>query len=405
MIDEATRQVESGEDLTTEQMAQVMGYIMAGRCSQQQIARLLVALHRKGESVTEVAGAAAAMRACMTPIRTTRPWVLDTCGTGGDGSGTFNISTAAALVIAAAGVPVAKHGNRAMTSRSGSADVLAALGVNIEADLSRVERCLDELGICFCFAPLVHRSMRHVAEVRRQLPHPTIFNILGPLVNPAGACFQLLGVGRPQLQMLMAEALGLLGTRRALVVYGSDGLDEVTLAGPTKVVETAASTPHSQGSETLAARGVDGSSELADGLADASGFNHGQPVESATGAATGAEWQGAPSEVSSQNAGRLRWAGFRLVSYSWTPEDFGLPRCGREDLLVAGPQQSAEVIRCILAGRPGPARNIVVANAAAGLLAAGWRRSPLEAAQAAAEAIDSGAAGRLLARLVALTAA
>jgi anthranilate phosphoribosyltransferase len=285
-----------------------------------------------------------------------------------------------------------------MTSRSGSADVLAALGVNIQADLGCVERCLDELGICFCFAPLLHRAMRHVAEVRKQLPHPTIFNILGPLVNPAGACFQLLGVGRPQFQKLMAEALGLLGTRRALVVHGSDGLDEVTLDGPTNVVETAAAHPQAQLGEHIAPTSC-GSSELA----DARSCRYSPPVGSAADGGAGADRQVDPSQAASQHPSEVRSAGFSLRSYSWTPEDFGLPGCRREELLVDSPQQSAEVIRLILDGRPGPARDIVIVNAAAGLLAVGWRRSPLEAAQAAAEAIDSGAARRLLERLAALT--
>ena len=214
-----------------EQMAAAMGQIMDGACDAEQIARLLAALHRKGETVAEVAGAAAAMRQRMTPIRSARRDLIDTCGTGGDGSKTFNISTAAALVTAAAGVPVAKHGNRGITSRSGSADVLAALGVNIEADVACVEACLDELGICFCFAPLLHAAMKHVAPIRKQLGTPTIFNILGPLVNPASAPFQLLGVGRAELQPLLAEALLRLGVGRVLVVHGSDGLDEVTLGG------------------------------------------------------------------------------------------------------------------------------------------------------------------------------
>jgi anthranilate phosphoribosyltransferase len=173
----------------------------------------------------------------MTPIRTKRQGVIDTCGTGGDGSSTFNISTAAALVVAAAGVPVAKHGNRGITSKTGSADALAALGVNIAADLPRVEQCLNELGICFCFAPLMHPSMKRVAEVRRKLGVPTIFNLLGPLANPASAPRQVVGVGRSELRALLAEALALLGTERSLVVQGEDGLDEVTLTGPTRVTE------------------------------------------------------------------------------------------------------------------------------------------------------------------------
>jgi anthranilate phosphoribosyltransferase len=237
MIQAAIKIVEAGGDLTIEQMSEVMDRIMDGVCDEDSIARLLIGLHQKGETVAEVAGAAAAMRRHMTPIRSSRPNLIDTCGTGGDGSKTFNISTAAAIVTAAAGVPVAKHGNRGMTSRSGSADVLAALGVNVNADVARVEDCLETLGICFCFAPLLHASMKHVSAVRKRLGTPTIFNILGPLVNPASAPFQLLGVGRADLQPLLAEALLLLGIRRATVVHGADGLDEVTLGGATQVME------------------------------------------------------------------------------------------------------------------------------------------------------------------------
>ena len=180
----------------------------------------------------------------MTPIRTRRTGLIDTCGTGGDGSKTFNISTAAAIVTAAAGVPVAKHGNRGITSRSGSANALTALGVNVEAGVECVEGCLDELGICFCFAPLLHQAMKHVAPVRKKIATPTIFNILGPLVNPASAPFQLLGVGKPALQPLLAEALLLLGTKRTIVVHSADGLDEVTLSGPTHVIEATAGRLH-----------------------------------------------------------------------------------------------------------------------------------------------------------------
>jgi anthranilate phosphoribosyltransferase len=239
MIDQALKLVEAGQNLSMEQMAETLGHIMAGQCSEEQIARLLTALHEKGETVEEIAGAAQAMRRQMTPIRTRHTGLIDTCGTGGDGSKTFNISTAAAIVTAAVGVPVAKHGNRGITSRSGSADVLTALGVNIEADVACVEACLDELGICFCFAPLLHKAMKHVAPVRKKIATPTIFNILGPLVNPAAAPFQLLGVGKPELQPLLAKALLLLGTQRTIVVHGADGLDEVTLSGPTHVIEAA----------------------------------------------------------------------------------------------------------------------------------------------------------------------
>lgn len=239
MIDSQIARVEAGNDLSMEEMAETIGLIMQGNCDEEAIARLLVALHEKGETVAEVAGAAAAMRLAMTPIRTRHSKVIDVVGTGGDCSGTFNISTAAAMVTAAAGVPVAKHGNRRFTSRSGSADVLTELGVNIQADVACVEQCLDELGICFCFAPLLHRAMRHVAPVRQRLGVPTIFNILGPLVNPARAPYQLLGVGREELRPLLSGALALLGSKRVLVVHGADGLDEVTLAAETHVTEAA----------------------------------------------------------------------------------------------------------------------------------------------------------------------
>lgn len=237
MIEAHFRQVEDGEPLSMDEMAEAIGHLIEGRASEQQMGDFLLALRRKGETVAEVAGAAKALREHMTPIRTNRTALLDTCGTGGDGMNTFNISTAAALVTAATGVPVAKHGNRGISSSSGSADVLRVLGVNVEADVACVEACLEELGICFCFAPLLHRAMKHVAPVRRKLGVPTIFNLLGPLANPASAGFQLIGVGRAEIRPLLAEALSMLGTERAVVVHGSDGLDEVTLAGTTDATE------------------------------------------------------------------------------------------------------------------------------------------------------------------------
>ena len=334
MIDAVLTLLESGQDLTMEQMTEALDAVMEGRCTEDQIARLLLGLHRKGETVGEVAGAASALRKHMTPIRTRRTGVLDTCGTGGDGARTFNISTAAALVTAAAGVPVAKHGNRRITSRSGSADVLTALGVNVEAGVSRVEACLDELGICFCFAPLLHCAMRHVASVRSRLGVPTIFNILGPLTNPAAAPYQLLGVGRRSLQPLLSQALTRLGAIRVLVVHGADGLDEVTLTGPTHAIEA---TP----------------------------------------------------------------AGLR--SFELTPGDFGLECRSLETTLVEGPDQSAEMIRQVLADRPGAARDVVVINAAAALWVAGRDESLKTCAGLAAEAIANGAAAELLARLAELS--
>ena len=324
----------AGENLSRDEMSAAIDYIMQGRAAENEIALLLTALRAKGETVEEIAGAAAAMRKHMTPIRTRRTGVLDTCGTGGTGSQIFNVSTSAALVAAAAGVPVAKHGNRSVTSKSGSADVLAALGVNINASVDTIEHCLNELGVCFCFAPQLHPAMKHVAPVRKKLGVGTIFNLLGPLCNPAAAEFQLLGVGRPELRGTLAAVLRLLGTRRAIVVSGEDGLGEVTIAGATRV--------------TVVERG-----ELRD-----------------------------------------------LI---WTPSDFGLAIADRESLLVDGPDASAKIVRAVLAGEPGPPRDIVVLNAAAALWTAGASDSLLECARRATAAIDSGAARALLENLVALS--
>jgi anthranilate phosphoribosyltransferase len=224
-----------GNALDEEQAAAVIGAIMQGELPDDDVARFLLALRDKGETAAEIAGAARAMRANMRAIQSPFTTFVDTCGTGGDGARTFNISTAAAIVTAAAGIPVAKHGNRSISSRSGSADVLASLGVNIAAELPVVERCLRELRIGFCFAPLFHPAMKRVAEVRMTLGVPTIFNLLGPLANPANAPHQLLGVGKPKLQPLLADALQRLGTVRSVVVSGADGLDEVTLATTTNV--------------------------------------------------------------------------------------------------------------------------------------------------------------------------
>jgi len=326
--------VSAGENLSGEQMTAAITAIMSGECDEGQMGLFLTALAAKGETAEEVAGAAQAMRAHMTPIRHRYDRLLDTCGTGGGGSDVFNVSTTAALVIAAAGVPVAKHGNRSVTSCSGSADVLAELGVNIQATVPQVERCLDELGICFCFAPLMHPAMRHVAAVRKKLGVRTIFNILGPLSNPAGASHQLLGAGRPELRPLLASALRLLGVERALVVSGEDGLGEMTLAGVTYV-----------------------------------------------------------TEVSRSDERQL----------SYRPEDFGVTRASLDGVRVSGPADSAALMRQVLSGGQGPARDIVVLNAAAGLLTFDQEQSPRDAARRAAAAIDSGAAAEMLRRLIALS--
>jgi anthranilate phosphoribosyltransferase len=218
-------------------MMQVIDSIMRGACTDSEIESLLVALHKKGETVEELAGAAGALRQHMNPIQTRRENVVDTCGTGGGNSGTFNISTAAAIVAAAAGASVAKHGNRKSTSKTGSADVLIQLGVHIECSAQTVEKCLDQLGLCFCFAPLFHPSVKHVMNVRRRLRHPTIFNLLGPLCNPANAPFQVLGAGRGETRNKIAEALSLLGTKRSIVVHSRDGLGEISISDLTDVSE------------------------------------------------------------------------------------------------------------------------------------------------------------------------
>jgi anthranilate phosphoribosyltransferase len=238
IIERAVRQVcDDRSNLPRADMRATVNFIMDGHAREDEIARLLVGLAEKGETVEEIAGAAEAMRQHMTKIHSNRTDLVDTCGTGGDASGTFNISTAAALVAAAAGAVVPKHGNKSVTSKSGSADALAALGVNVEANLEQVERCLAEVGICFCYAPLMHAAMRHVGPVRKKLGRPTIFNYLGPLCNPAAAPYQVIGVGRAPLQPVLAQSLAMLGSTRAFVVHGCDGLDEFTLAGPTDVCE------------------------------------------------------------------------------------------------------------------------------------------------------------------------
>lgn len=225
------------EDLTSDEAASAMGEVMAGRASDPQIAGLLVGLAMKGERPGEIVGLARTMRAHAVPLSRRYDPVFDTCGTGGDRAGTFNISSCAAVVVAACGVRVAKHGNRSVSSRSGSADVFEALGVNVAATPEVVERCLDKAGIGFFFAPTFHPAMRHAGQARRALGVPTAFNLLGPLTNPAGASRQIVGVARPELTELLARALALLGSDRAWVVHGADGLDEISTVGYTKISE------------------------------------------------------------------------------------------------------------------------------------------------------------------------
>lgn len=334
MLDQLTAQLIAGNDLTRDEMTAAVDQMMRGATPPNEIAAFLLALQAKGETVAEITGAALAMRQHMTPVRTTRSGVVDTCGTGGVGSALFNVSTSAAIVAAACGVPVAKHGNRSVTSKSGSADVLAALGVKIDCAPEVVERCLDELGLCFCFAQSMHPAMKHVGPVRKQLGVQTIFNLLGPLCNPAGAPFQVMGVGRPELRSKLASVLQALGCKHAVAVTGTDGLGELTLTGETFV-----------------------------------------------------------SEVTPQG----------VREFVWTPEDFGLARAGTESMLVDGPEASATMIRDVLAGTPGPARDIVILNAAAALWTAGYAATPPVCAARAAEAIDNGTARQLLSQLAALT--
>ncbi|HEY2881285.1 MAG TPA: anthranilate phosphoribosyltransferase [Pirellulales bacterium] len=335
-ITDSLGRISAGENLSQAETTEALDAVMTGRVPQEQIALLLTALRAKGETVDEIAGAAQSLRKHMTPIRSNRPVIVDTCGTGGVGSKLFNISTAAALVTAAAGVPVAKHGNRALTSRTGSADVLAALGVNISADIATVERCLEDLGICFCFAVLVHPAMKQVAEVRRRLGVPTIFNLLGPLCNPAGAPFQLLGVGRPELRTTLAQVLAKLGTRRSVVVSGAGNLGEVTVAGATQATEV-----------------------TADG---------------------------------------------KLAEHQWAAADFKLLEAqSLASLEVENAKQSAAVVHRVFSSEPGPARDIVVANAAAAIWIAGKAATLAEGATLAQEAIDTRAAVKLLDRLIGYT--
>jgi len=334
-IQQAVERALDGLAVPAEQMEQAVGALMDGCCSPVEITALLVALRAKGEAVSELVGAARAMRQRAVRIPIECSGLLDTCGTGGDRLKTFNISTAAALVAAAAGVPVAKHGNRSVSSSSGSADVLEALGVNIQLSPAQVARCVEQIGLGFCFAPLFHQATKHVASVRRELKFRTLFNLLGPLTNPAGAPYQLVGVNNWKNAEKIAHALLQLGTQRSLVVCCEDALDEVGLWGRTLVF-----------------------------------------------------WV---------ERGEVR-------SLEWTAESFGLPECRAEELRVESPEQSAEVIRAVLAGEQGAARDIVVANAAAALIAAGKADSPAQAAQMAAEAIDSRHAAEKLQQLVEFTA-
>lgn len=331
VIEQALSRLIEKQDLDAELMRAVVSAIMRGESSEVEIASILTALRVKGESVGEIVGAARAMVEHATPIVTERTGLIDTCGTGGDQLHTFNISTTTAFVVAAAGVPVAKHGNRSVSSSSGAADVLETLGVNIQLDPDGVGRCVREVGLGFCFAPLLHGAMKHVAPVRKQLKFRTIFNLLGPLTNPAKAEFQLLGTGRVENAEKLAQALTQLNRKRACVVCGAGQLDEIALWGTTT------------------------SFEVRDG---------------------------------------------QVTRHAWTAADFGLPECRPQELKVSSPAESATVVRSILKGDKGPARNIVLANAAAALWVAGKASDLRQGVEQAAAAIDSEAADKVLTRLI-----
>lgn len=321
----------AGEPLGAEAAAAAVGEVMSGAAPAALIGAFLAALRVKGETVDELVGAARAMRANAEVVRSRRSPLVDTCGTGGDGGGTFSVSTAAALVAAGAGAAVAKHGNRAASGRFGGADLLEALGVAIDLPADRAGRCLDEVGMAFLFARRLHPAMRHVAPIRAELGVRTIFNSLGPLTNPAGATRQVLGVSSRAALEPMAGALLALGCEHALVVHGRDGCDEISLAGPTDAIEVRAG---------------------------------------------------------------------RLAARVLEPASFGLEAVPAEASRAGSLADSVAIVRGVLAGRAGPAAEIVLANAAAALYVAGVAGSLPEGAERARAAVETGAARAVLDRLV-----
>jgi anthranilate phosphoribosyltransferase len=335
---EALHKVVGGENLTEQEGAEALGQILRGEAEPVFVAALLTALRMKGETVDEIVGFARAMRAHAAPIpcrKVTPEQMVDTCGTGGDGADTFNISTVSAFVVAGAGVPVAKHGNRSISSRCGSADVLEATGANIQLTPEQAAAAIDETGVGFLFAPLIHPAMRHVQPIRQNLRMRTIFNLLGPLTNPTGAGAQVVGVFGEELMMPVAEALSRLGVRRAFVVHGEDGLDEITTTAPTKIVEV------QRGS---------------------------------------------------------------ITKTTVQASDFGLPQANAADLSGGDRKECALILQRVLAGQGGPRRDIVLANAAAALVAAGQADDFRSGVSIAAKSIDTGAASDRLKRFVEFTA-
>ena len=317
-----------GDRLTEEEAGSAMTIIMDGEATPAQIGALLVGIAVRGETEDEIVGFARTMRARAVPLRSAG--AIDTCGTGGDGAGTFNISTVASLVVAACGVPVAKHGNRSASGSCGSADVLEALEVRIDAPVEVVQRCLDEVGWAFLFAPGFHASTRHAVGPRKELGIRTAFNLLGPLTNPAGPSAQIVGVPRPELTEFLAGCLRRLGVARAWVVHGS-GLDELSLCGPTRVTA----------------------------------FDDGE-----------------------------------VRTFTVRPEDAGLDPCAAPALQGGDARVNADIARRVLDGARGPARDVVLFNAAAALLVAGRVKDLKAGVAEAGRAVDEGRAGTLLRRVV-----
>ena len=335
MIKEAISKVVSGESLSKEEASNTMNEIMSGEATPAQIACFLTALRLKGETIDEITGCATIMREKVTRIQANTEILVDTCGTGGDVSHTFNISTIAALVAAGAGVRIAKHGNRAVSSQCGSADVLKALGVNTEADADKVAKCIDEAGIGFLFAPMLHPAMKYAIGPRREIGIRTIFNILGPLTNPAGAKSQVLGVYDVRLTEPLAHVLKNLGSRHVFVVHGADGLDEITTTGKTFVTE------------------------LKDG---------------------------------------------EVRSFVINPEDFGVKRANKEDLIGGTVEENAKIVLDILQGEKGAKRDVIVLNASAAIVTGGLASDFAEGIRLASESIDSGKAMKKLEALIEVSA-
>lgn len=316
--------------LPADESESVMNAILKGEIAGHLLASFLTAIRMRGDAAEELAGFARAMRAASTKVPATGP-LIDTCGTGGDGTGTFNISTTVAFVVAGAGVRVAKHGNRAASSKCGSADILEAMGVHIGLTAPQMGECLDRAGIAFLFAPTLHPAMKHVGPLRRELKFRTVFNLLGPLTNPAGAESQLIGAPSFKAAEVMASALAMLGTGHSYVVYGADGLDEISITGLSVAYEVKGST---------------------------------------------------------------------VKKTAAKPEDFGIEKGSLDDLRGSGIAENLGIVRSVLAGEKGPKRDVVVANAAMALMAAGKAADRMEGARIAAESIDSGAAREKAERLI-----